>query len=89
MYIPIYYAVVKLCWVSIIKCTCSDRLTKLFVTLSDLESNNSLSRLAWEAQGISTSETFRLENFTYNNDVIMNTVFGHMAQTNFRGVTVS
>ena len=66
-----------------------DSLSSSFVTLSDLESNDTLSRLAWEAQGISSSETFRLENFTYNNDVIMNTVFGHMAQTNFRGVTVS
>ena len=57
--------------------------------IADLESNATLNRLAWEAQAVSTSEPFRLENFTYSNDVVRNTIFGHLEQTNFRGVSVS
>ena len=45
--------------------------------------------MAWEAQAISTNETFRLENFTYSNVVIRNVIFGHLEQTNFTGVSVS
>ena len=56
---------------------------------SDLESNDTLSELAWEAQGISTSDAFRLENFNYSNDVIRNTIFNHVEQTGFTGITVS
>lgn len=57
--------------------------------LADLNSNATLSRMAWETQAVSTNETFQLENFTYSNVVIRNIIFGHLEQTNFRGVSVS
>ena len=55
----------------------------------DLKSNDTLSRLAWEAEGISNTQPFRLENFTYDNDIIMNTMFGNLQQSDFTGITVS
>ena len=66
---------------------CGRNFDTLF--LADLQSNDTLSQLAWETQAVSTSETFRLENFTYSNDVIRDAIFGHLQQTDFTGVSVS
>ena len=35
-----------------------------------------------------TGSEFFLNNFTYSNNVILNSIFNHMADTNFTGVTV-
>ena len=53
---------------------CSGLFIYTLTTPSDLESSN---------------QTFRLENFTYSNNAVMTTIFGHVARSNFTGVTVS
>ena len=57
---------------------------------SDFESNTTLSELANNFVENETLRThpFRLENFSYKNNIVMNTLFKHMESTSFRGVTV-
>ena len=35
------------------------------------------------------NQTFRVENFTYENEILMETMFKHLEETNFLGVSVS
>lgn len=60
--------------------------------LSEFEDNHTLSGMAYEAEGITldsnSSQPFRMENFTYKNDVVMKTMFKHLEDTDFLGVSV-
>lgn len=57
--------------------------------LSEFEDNITLSAMAYEAGGMSLdSQPFRIENFTYKNDIVMKTIFKHLEGTNFTGVSV-
>ena len=44
---------------------------------------------AAEEQGIPNDDNFGLENFTYINNIIAETMFRHLKGTNFIGITVS
>ena len=41
------------------------------------------------SQAFNTTSPFRIEDFTYNNDRLLDVIFGHLENTSFRGVTVS
>jgi gamma-aminobutyric acid type B receptor len=57
-------------------------------TITEFETNISLSDLAYEAGNMpNRNETFRMENFTYQNDVVMETMFKHLEETDFLGVS--
>ncbi len=57
--------------------------------LSDLRSNVSLNTEAARSSGLADGQTFSIENFTYSNVVVAETMFKHFQETNFRGITVS
>ena len=65
-------------------------ITILYPCSSDFETNTTLSKLANNFIENETLHThpFRIENFSYKNNIVMNTLFRHMENTNFRGVTV-
>ena len=54
--------------------------------ITDLETNISLNEAL--ATFYKTSQ-FRLENFTYSNDLILENIFNHLTHTHFKGLTVS
>ena len=61
-----------------------------YLYFAEFETNISLSDLAYEAGNMpNRNETFRMENFTYQNDVVMETMFKHLEETDFLGVSVS
>ena len=57
----------------------------------EFDSNSTLSDMANEfVEGASLqSAPFKMENFTYKNNVAMETLFKHLENTNFLGVSVS
>ena len=40
------------------------------------------------AEAFNVTPPFRLENFSYSSDMLVNITFGHMSKTNFSGITV-
>lgn len=62
-------------------------MSKLF---SEFESNTSLSEMANNLVENETlrSQPFRIENFSYKNNIVMETMFKHLETTNFLGVSV-
>lgn len=59
------------------------------IFLSEFENNTNLSKMAYEAEGMTVkSEPFRIENFTYKNEVVMETMFKYLEETDFLGVSV-
>ena len=56
---------------------------------SELKENDFLNERAGNASGIPLDEEFRMENFTYNNNVVAEVMFSHLNATNFIGITVS
>ena len=75
----------------------SDIVTNHFETLliflpisTDFESNTTLSGMANRfVEGASLNDTFRMENFSYENSVVMETLSQHLENTSFVGVSVS
>ena len=57
------------------------------VTL-DLQDNATLRMQAANEAGLENDD-FGIENFTYANHAIVNTVFGHLEDTDFNGLVVS
>ena len=57
---------------------------------SEFESNASLSELANDLVENETlrSNPFKIENFSYKNNIVMDTFFRHLENTNFHGVSV-
>ncbi len=56
----------------------------------DLQSDEDLRVAARKEAEIDNSTTdFGLEDFTYRNNIIAETMFGHLNRTNFTGITVS
>ena len=55
---------------------------------ADLLDNDTLRRLAGEEAELSDPDQFDLANFTYKNRVIAETMFRHLEETNFTGLTV-
>ena len=41
------------------------------------------------AYGLEPGEKFRLNNFTYSSDALVNIIFKHLSNTAFDGITVS
>ena len=56
---------------------------------AELEENSTLNNMVWDAAGLLGNGTFPLEQFSYNNSVLLDVIFRHMQNTNFRGITVS
>ena len=56
---------------------------------AELEENSTLNNMVWGAAGLLGNGTFPLEQFSYNNSVLLDVIFRHMRDTNFRGITVS
>ena len=54
----------------------------------DLQDNATLKMQAASEAGLENDD-FVIENFTYTNRAIVNTVFGHLEDTNFTGLVVS
>ena len=54
----------------------------------DLQDNATLRMQAASEAGLE-SDDFGMENFTYANRAIVNTVFGHLEDTDFNGLVVS
>ena len=65
----------------------SNSSTLYFTT--ELEENSTLNTMVWDAAGLLGNDTFPLEQFSYNNSVLLDVIFRHMQDTNFRGITVS
>lgn len=69
---------------------------------SEFENNRTLSEMAYEAEGMTVQSEnftqsgsgmenftpFRIENFTYKNEIVMETMFKHLEETDFLGVSV-
>jgi gamma-aminobutyric acid type B receptor len=55
-------------------------------TINDLGNNETLNRMASKYLEDSTLP-FRIENFSYENEIVMETMFRHLENTNFRGVS--
>ena len=65
-------------------------MMKIIFHFSDFKTNITLSNMAHEAgRMLNRNETFRMENFTYQNNVVMETMFKHLEETDFLGVSVS
>ena len=61
---------------------------ELFVS-SEFENDISLSDLAHNAENMTLhSQPFRIENFSYKNNIVLETMFKHLENTNFLGVSV-
>ena len=45
--------------------------------------------LAKEIEGINNNESLRIENVTYKNNIIQQTMFNYLSNTNFFGISVS
>ena len=52
----------------------------------ELNSNATLNRLAAEAEGLNN---FKIENFTYRNNIVKDIMFKYLSRTSFIGVSVS
>lgn len=57
-------------------------------TIEEFESNTSLSDMAHIAENMTErNQTFRIENFSYKNNIVMETMFKHLENTDFLGVS--
>ena len=63
----------------------------LYITIiiAELSTNTTLNMLAKEKEGISSNESLRIENVTYKNYIIQQTMFNYLSNTNFLGISVS
>ena len=52
----------------------------------ELNSNATLNRLAAEAEGLNS---FKIEDFTYRNNIVKDIMFKYLSRTSFIGVSVS
>ena len=56
---------------------------------TEFESNITLSNMAHMAENMTEQDKpFRLENFSYKNDIVVETMFKHLENTDFVGVSV-
>lgn len=59
------------------------------ISFTDFESNQTLSDMAYDAENMtSQNESFRVENFSYKNQIMMDTMFKNLEKTDFLGVSV-
>ena len=69
-------------------CSIEQNSQELFVS-SEFENNISLSDLAHNAENMTLhSQPFQIENFSYKNNIVLETMFKHLENTNFLGVSV-
>ena len=63
----------------------------LYITIiiAELSTNTTLNMLAKEIEGISNNESLRIQNVTYKNNIIQQTMFNYLSNTNFLGISVS
>lgn len=55
--------------------------------LADLFKNSTLNFLARKAQGLNSTK-FDIGDFTYRNNIVKETMFKHLNNTDFQGITV-
>ena len=55
----------------------------------ELEDNSTLNTEVWEAAGLQSNGTFPLDRFSYSNSALLEVIFRHVQETNFKGITVS
>ena len=61
---------------------------RLFALLLELNTNDTLNNMA-SKYAENKTVPFRIESFSYNNSVVMETMFKYLEKTNFMGVSVS
>ncbi len=57
--------------------------------LADLKNDPILNEKAANASGLPYGELFGMEDFTYSNNIVAETMFRHLEDTAFTGVSVS
>ena len=60
-----------------------------YIIIAELSTNATLNMLAKEIEGISNNESLRIEDVTYKNNIIQQTMFNYLSNTNFLGISVS
>ena len=68
-------------------CTCITLY--IIIVIIELSTNTTLNMLAKEIEGINNNESLRIENVTYKNNIIQQTMFNYLSNTNFLGISVS
>ena len=63
-------------------------LYSISTTLTDLQADEVLSEKAKEQSNVSGNGTFNLGDFTYNTSAVADTIFQHLQESNFMGITV-
>jgi len=63
--------------------------TLIILYFTDLQSDQDLNDEAKLQANISEDRPFMLQDFTYNNSGVANRIFNHLAETEFKGITVS
>ena len=66
-------------------CEVKSHSTNLF---SEFKSNITLSNMANDFIKENRTFPFRIENFSYKNEIVMDTLFRHLENTDFHGVSV-
>ncbi len=56
---------------------------------ADLKTDPVLNEKAANASYLPYGETFAMENFTYSNNIVAETMFKNMEENDFQGITVS
>ena len=64
-------------------------LLNMFTLIVDINNNETLRRLAGEEAGLANPSGFSLEDFMYDNVIIAETMFRHLENTEFVGLSVS
>lgn len=54
---------------------------------TDLDTNPTLNLMAASAEQLNNTK-FKIEHFTYRNNIVKAIMFGHLEKTNFTGITV-
>ena len=68
-------------------CTCITLY--MIIIIIELSTNTTLNMLAKDIEGIYNNESLRIENVTYKNNIIQQTMFNYLSNTNFLGISVS
>ena len=68
-----------------------NKVTKTIIKI-EFANNETINEMAWEREGIlandDSQEEFRIENATYKNNIVQQTMFKHLSNTNFIGISV-
>ena len=68
-------------------CTCITLY--MIIIIIELSTNTTLNMLAKDIEGMYNNESLRIENVTYKNNIIQQTMFNYLSNTNFLGISVS